>query len=87
MDGQDGRRRGTGLWRISSPAQDVALVAESQRNSFTSTRELKAATNFPLQKNTVISKLKEADLRIRAAVKSVLTDGNNYTAQHLLRAV
>src|SRR5215510_2892280 len=49
-DGQVGRRRGTGLWRVSSPAQDVALVAETQRNPFLSARDLKAATGFPGQK-------------------------------------
>jgi len=31
-DGQVGRRKGTGLWRVSSPAQDAALVAEAERN-------------------------------------------------------
>ena len=49
-DGQVGRRRGTGLWRVSSPAQDAALVAEAQRNPFLSARDLKAATGFPGQK-------------------------------------
>jgi hypothetical protein len=44
------------------------LVAEAQR-------ELKTATNFPGQKSTVISRLKEAGLRARhAVVKAVLTD-------------
>jgi transposase-like protein len=74
-DGQVGRRRGTGLWRVSSPAQDAALVAEAQRNPFISARVLKAATGFPGQKTTLISRLKEASLRARhAAVKEVLTD-------------
>jgi transposase-like protein len=50
-DGQVGTRSGTGLWRVSSPAQDVALVAEAQRNPFVSARVLKAATGFPGQKN------------------------------------
>jgi hypothetical protein len=73
--GQVGRRRGTGLWSISSPAQDAALVAEAQRNPFAYTRELKAATNFPGQKSTVISRLQETGFRARhAAVKAVLTD-------------
>jgi len=49
-DGQVGRRRGMGLWRISSPAQDAALVAEAQRNPFISAGDLKAATGFPGQK-------------------------------------
>jgi transposase-like protein len=73
--GQAGRRRGTRLWSVSSPAQDAALVAEAQRNPFANARELKTATNFPGQKITVISRLKEAGLRARhAAVKAVLTD-------------
>jgi transposase-like protein len=50
-DVQVGRRRGTGLWRVSDPAQDDALVAEAQRNPFVSARDLKAATGFPGQKN------------------------------------
>ena len=35
-DGQVGRLRGTGLWRVSNPAQDAALVVEAQRNLFVS---------------------------------------------------
>jgi hypothetical protein len=74
MDGQVGRCRGTGLWCVSSPAQNAALVAEAQRNPFASARELKAATNFPGQKSTVISRLKPAGLIAQhAAVKAVLT--------------
>jgi hypothetical protein len=45
MDEQVGRRKGTGLWRVSSPAQDAALVAEAERNPFFSARDLKAATS------------------------------------------
>jgi hypothetical protein len=55
--GQGGRRRGTWLWSVSSPAQDAALVAEAQRNPFANARDLKAATNFPGQKSTVMSRL------------------------------
>jgi hypothetical protein len=70
-----GRRKGTGLWRVSSPAQDAALVAEAERNPFFSSRDLKAATGFPGQKDTIISRLKAAGLRARhAAVKELLTD-------------
>jgi transposase len=39
-DGQVGRSRGTGLWHVSRPAQDAALVAEAQRNPFVSARDL-----------------------------------------------
>jgi transposase-like protein len=56
--GQVGNRRGTGLWSVSSPAQDAALVAEAQWKPSANARELKAATNFPGQKSTVISRLK-----------------------------
>jgi transposase len=74
-DGQDGRRKGTGLWRVSSSAQDAALVAEAERNPFFSAKDLKAATGFPGQRDAVISRLKEAGLRVRhAAVKELLTD-------------
>jgi len=50
-DGQVGRRKGTGLWHVSSPAQDAALVAEAERNPFFSARDLKAATGFPAQRH------------------------------------
>jgi transposase-like protein len=74
-DGQVGRRKGTGFWRISSPAEDDALVAEAERNPFFSGRDLKAATGFPGQKSTIISRLKTAGLRAQhAAVKELLTD-------------
>jgi len=52
-DGQVDRRIGTGLWRVSSAAQDAALVAEDQRKPFVRARDLKAATGFPGQ-NTLI---------------------------------
>ena len=74
-DGQVRRRRGTGLWHVSSPAQDVAFVAEAQRNPFVSARDLKAATDFPGQETTLILRLMEAGLGARhAAVKELLTD-------------
>jgi len=74
-DGQVGSHKGTGLWRISNPAQDAALVAEAERNPFFSARDLKAATGFPGQKDTIISRLKAAGLRAQhAAVKELLTD-------------
>jgi hypothetical protein len=75
MDGHVGRRKETGLWHVSSPAQDTALVAEAERNPFFSARNLKAATGFPGQKDTIISRLQAAGLRSQhAAVKELLTD-------------
>jgi transposase len=74
-DGQVGRRKGTGLWRVSSQAQDAAFVAEAERNPFFSAKDLKAATGFPGQMDAIISRLNEAGLRARhAAVKELLTD-------------
>jgi len=74
-DQQVGRRKGTGLWRVSSPDQDAALVAEAERNPFFSARDLKAATGFLAKKDTIISRLRAAGLRARhAAVKELLTD-------------
>jgi len=69
------RRKGTGLWHVSSPAQDATFVAKAERNPFFSARDLKAATGFPGQKYTIISRLRAAGLRARhAAVKELLTD-------------
>jgi transposase-like protein len=62
-DGKVGRRSGNWLCRVSSPAQDAALVAEAQRNPFISARLLKAATGFPGQKTMLILRLNEAGLR------------------------
>jgi hypothetical protein len=74
-DGQVGRCRATGLWHVSSPAQDAALVAEAKRNPFVSARDLKAAAGFPWQRRMVILRLKEAGLREQHAVmKELLTD-------------
>ena len=64
-DGQVGRRKGSGLWRVSSPAQNAALVAEAERNPFFSARDLKVATGFPGQKDRIISILRAAGLRAR----------------------
>jgi len=74
-DGQVERRKGTGLWCVSSPAQDAALVAEAERNPFFCARDLKVATTFPGQRNTIISRLNAAGLRAwHAAMKELLTD-------------
>jgi len=37
-DGQVGRRKGTGIWRVSIAAQDAALLTEAERNHFFSAR-------------------------------------------------
>jgi len=66
-DGQVGRHKGTGLWRVSSPSQDATLVAEAERNPFFSARDLEAATGFPGQKDRIISRLSAAGLRARHA--------------------
>jgi hypothetical protein len=74
-DGPFGRRRGSGLWRVSSPVQVVALVAEAQKDPFFSVQAIKAASDFLGSKNTVISRLKEASFNARrAAVTELLTD-------------
>jgi len=74
-DGQVERCKGTGLWRVSSPAQDAALVAEAERNPFFCARDLKVSTGFPGQRNMIISRLKAAGFMARhAAVKELLTD-------------
>ena len=76
-DGQVERRKGTGIRRVSSPAQDAALVAEAERNPFFCARDLKVATGFPGQRNTIISRLKAAGLWAwHAAVKELLNDEN-----------
>ena len=74
-DEQVGKRKGTGLWRVSSPAQDATLVAEAERNTFFSARDLKAATGFSGQKDTIIWRLRAAGLRAQdVVVKELLTD-------------
>jgi hypothetical protein len=50
-------------WHLPISVQDALLVAEAQRNYFTSARELTAATSFVEKKCTVILRLKEAGLR------------------------
>jgi len=74
-DQQVGRRKGTVLRRVSSPAQDAALVAEAERHPFLSARDLKAAAGFPGQKDTIISILRVVGLTARhVAVKELLTE-------------
>ena len=74
-DGEVGRRKGTALWRVSSPAQDTSLVAEAERNPFFCSMDIKAATGFPGQNDTIISRFRAAGLRVRHdAVEEILTD-------------
>ena len=58
-DGQVSRRRGTGLWRVSSPAQVAALVGEARRNPFVSARDLKAGKAFPGQNSRLFRDLRK----------------------------
>ena len=72
---QDTRRKRTGLWDVSSSAQDAALVTEADRIPFLSTRNLKTSTGSSRQKDSIISRLKTAGLREpRAAVKELPID-------------
>ena len=48
-------------------SSDAALVAEAERNPFFSTRDLKDATGFRRQKDTIISRLNAAGLSARHA--------------------
>jgi len=74
-DQQLGRRKGTGLWRASSPAHIAPLVTEAERNTFFRASDLKAATGYHGQKETIIWRLRAAGLRARhAAVKELLND-------------
>jgi hypothetical protein len=74
-DRQVGRRRGTGLWRVSSPTLD-AVLDEAQWNPFVSARDLKLLLAFlGKKKPTLILRLKEVGLRARhAAMNEFLTD-------------
>ena len=70
-----GRRKGTGLWRVSTTAQDAQLVAEGERIPFSSAEDLQDATGFPGQKDTIISRLRAAGLMARhAALNELLID-------------
>ena len=46
-DGQIGSRRGTGLWRVSSPGRDAVLSTEDRRTPSVGARDIKATTGFP----------------------------------------
>jgi len=79
-DWQPGRRKRSGLQRVSNPSQDVALVAEAQRNPFVSKKDHETDTSFPGQKNTLISRFKEAPLMARKfAGRSFSLTNINYT--------
>jgi len=58
-DQEVGRRKGTGLWCVSSPAQDAALVAEAERNPFFSARDLKALLAFLGKKTRLFQDLEK----------------------------
>ena len=58
------------------PSSGCCISSQSwKRSPFFSARDLKAATGFPGQKDTIISRLRAAGLRAQhAAVKELLTD-------------
>jgi len=62
----------------SEEASSVCILPKTdlvERNPYFSARDLKAATGFPGQKDTIISRLTALGLRARhAAVKELLTD-------------
>lgn len=73
--GEVGRRVGTGLWRVSTEAQDAELVNQAKETPFCSSVQLKRATNFPGCSRTVRNRLRDAGLRShRAAVKDRLSE-------------
>ena len=67
------RRNGAGLWRHFQSSSDDALVAEAERNPFFRTRDLKDATGFNRQKDTIISRLNAGLSARHAAVRQLLT--------------
>jgi len=54
-----GRHKGTGLWHVSSPAHDAALIAKAERNPFFRARDLKAATGFLGQRTQLFQDLRQ----------------------------
>jgi hypothetical protein len=58
-DKQVGRRKGTGLWRVSSPAQDAALVPEAERNPFFGAGILKLLVAFLGKKTCLFQDLRQ----------------------------
>jgi len=58
-DQQVGRHKGTGLWRVSSAAQDAALVAKAERKPFFSARILKLLLAFLGKKTRLFQDLEQ----------------------------
>jgi len=58
-DGQVERRKVTGLWRVSSPAQDASLVAETERNPFSVQGILKLLLAFLGKKTRLFRDLRQ----------------------------
>ena len=63
-----GRKAGSGSWKISTPEQDARLVAEIQRNPFHTSATLKAVVNLPGNEQTVVNRLRAANLRSRPVI-------------------
>lgn len=69
------RRSGTGAWRVSTSAEDDALIAEAKSSPFMNSLQLKRSAAFPGSSRTVLRRLNEAGLKSsRAAKKQKLTD-------------
>ena len=74
-EGIEHRRASSGRRRVSTDEQDIALIAEADRNPFQSASSIKANAQFPGSSRTVIRRLRTAERFPRvAAVKEFITD-------------
>lgn len=69
MSGDVSRRAGSGLWRVSTAAEDDRLVAEARSRPFATAVQLQRSVSFPGSSQTVLRRLKEAGLHSRRAAK------------------
>lgn len=75
--GNVARKNGSGRPRASSAVQDRSLIEECRRHPFMSARQLKQASGFPGDVNTVRRRLRNANLRsFRAARKEKLSESH-----------
>lgn len=73
--GETSRKVGTGLWRVSTNAEDNRLLAEARARPFLNSLQLQRSAFFPGSRCTVLNRLKDAGLTSRrAAKKQKLTD-------------